>query len=874
MVGPAFASTFEMERPSAYVVPNERVENANADSESAVGIGVHVNEYFENSPSGPFFENDGFILRVVGTANTRKGIWYECESSQYDAFPSRPWLPNELVLGDDEGAWVDIGFSVAFYTGPCLQNSSLYSKVWLCSNGFLCFEGEYTNPSPPSVIPNCQSPNAFIAPYWSDLNPSGGTIRYGGFSYGVAYYFGVEWDVIDEANGEGQNFAVYIQKNSPYFTRKQNTIIFQYWDVSWSGNAFWGIEDQEGYKGVGGRYPISARSLEFQGWNANWEPYTPEIREMTIKLEKQDDQAEIYIGTDFWELSSCNLQWKAAQPAPEPWYYTAIRGGATLLMSTAIGMVFGPVGGLMFGTTVVGYETAEAFSKSLWQAQEANIKQHANTTENLAYVSVPTAGTEEWKGTQLSDYPVDTLIGAQIYWIFTDDNTEPHELKITVELKYYNYYEEKTIQTSVVLNVVRDAGNSIDNPNIREISPGTYIAFVGIGIYSPGTDDIKDFYKIWVKYYQTINIKMQPPKSANINFDLHLYNPNKILVASSTNGPNVTEQIVHLSTHSDGYWYIEVNATLGSGLYTLSADVYWAGCPFLYVWNGADYVIDNNLLAASEVSNGVDVEDYYKLEQPLVPKHQTKFLSLYSLQIKEFENEHSYLDQVKLLAIDHEPEVNVAVSSAGEILTYKNPYPPVICIDNYGNDLLDILTSPDNQYYIGHTDDYILLDFGNLDISNGAKLVLRTDWPIMPKCPCIKVQVLDSTGNWIDVTTISPRVYWATDIIDLSNYLSNTNEDIKIRLYFTNIHKIDYIGLDTTPQTEIHVTYSHLISAMHSEEGPVTFKLLRNDKNYAELVPNQQITLTFLLPRNPKHAERTFIFYTEGHYHTITPENP
>jgi hypothetical protein len=175
-----------------------------------------------------------------------------------------------------------------------------------------------------------------------------------------------------------------------------------------------------------------------------------------------------------------------------------------------------------------------------------------------------------------------------------------------------------------------------------------------------------------------------------------------------------------------------VYATLGEGLYNLEVKVQTSppgGCPFVFPWNGEEYVVDNNLLAASEVSNGADVEDYYKLEQNLVPKRRTKILSFYSLQIREFENEHSYIDQVKLLAVDHEHGVNVAVTPTGEILTYRSPHPPITCIDNYGNNLLDILRSPDNQYYVGQAGDYITLNFGDLHINDSAKLVLRTDWP-------------------------------------------------------------------------------------------------------------------------------------------------
>ena len=115
---PLHAHAFEMERPSDYVTVNRRVENAYADLLAAVGVGVHICSYKENTPDTPFVGRDGFMLRIVGTANTRKGIWYEYEPSESDAFPFKPNLPQQVTLGDDEGIWVDTGFPVAFYSGP------------------------------------------------------------------------------------------------------------------------------------------------------------------------------------------------------------------------------------------------------------------------------------------------------------------------------------------------------------------------------------------------------------------------------------------------------------------------------------------------------------------------------------------------------------------------------------------------------------------------------------------------------------------------------------------------------------------------------------------------------------------------------------
>jgi hypothetical protein len=295
-----------------------------------------------------------------------------------------------------------------------------------------------------------------------------------------------------------------------------------------------------------------------------------------------------------------------------------------------------------------------------------------------------------------------------------------------------------------------------------------------------------------------------------------------------------------------------------------------SGCPFVYVWNGQQYVIDNNLLPTSEASNQTDVEDYYKLERTLVPTYEGDWFSFYSLRIREFENEHAYLDQVKLLAVDHESDVHIAVSSNGNVLTYRDPIAPISCIDNDGEDRLsEILqvngnVSDPTTYYYGETGDHLLLNFGPVD-SEHAKLILRDDI----KCPicCIEVQVMDSDGDWHTVAVAAPRNYWSIEAVDLSEYVVEA-VDFLVRLYWTSPHRLDYVGLDLSPQEGIEVHEAQLITAIHSVEGNVKPLLKENDGNYAELTPNQQITLTILLPNN-LNEERTFILYTEGRYETI-----
>jgi len=115
-----------------------------------------------------------------------------------------------------------------------------------------------------------------------------------------------------------------------------------------------------------------------------------------------------------------------------------------------------------------------------------------------------------------------------------------------------------------------------------------------------------------------------------------------------------------------------------------------------------------------------------------------------------------------------------------------------------------------------------------------------------------------------------PRIYWATEIVDLSSWLPDADGDLKVRLLFTNTHRVDYVGLDTTPQESYTLRQGVLLWAIHSEQGSVGRKLRFEDEIYAELLPGQTIRLTFhLRPRDHPEAQRTFIVYSKGHYYTI-----
>lgn len=379
--------------------------------------------------------------------------------------------------------------------------------------------------------------------------------------------------------------------------------------------------------------------------------------------------------------------------------------------------------------------------------------------------------------------------------------------------------------------------------------------------YLFGSDN-DDWYKFYVESGEEIYISMKPPPY--VNFDLELYNKHNKLKAGSYRGAGVTDSIEY-TTDSSGWWKVRIKRILGSGVYSLNLHPCGSGgggCPFVYVWNGQRYVIDNNLLSASELSNGADVEDYCRLEQTLVRKD-----GKYSLLIGEFEHEHSYFDQVKLLAVDHDSDINIAVTPEGQFLTYKNPMSPTSCVDNNGTNRLNEIRYMDGNvsdpttHFYGLAGDHLTLNFGHVN-SEYAKLILRDD--MKSDVVCIEVQVMNEDGEWQTVSVLSPRAYWSIEAVDLSSYVVD-GQDFLVRLLWTSPHRLDYVGLDTTKQADYEMHEANLISAVHSTQDDVKELLTKSDSIYAELVPVEQIELEFTLPQNSKDT-RTFILYAEGRY--------
>jgi len=279
-------------------------------------------------------------------------------------------------------------------------------------------------------------------------------------------------------------------------------------------------------------------------------------------------------------------------------------------------------------------------------------------------------------------------------------------------------------------------------------------------------------------------------------------------------------------------------------------------CPFLYVWDGKQYTLIADFLDVTALGVLADENNYLLLDSDECVKIDGNRIKpkddLYLMQITEELNEIVYLDELKLLAVDHPADVDIYPNEMFitappfpefHIYAVKNARPPVSAIDHKGNDILAAISKRDRIYpdvqplgYLGMAEEHsVILDLG--DLSKAKKiLLLLTGWvnwgdstsnlavaqnrivdAISPY-----LQVINSRGEW---ETVIPSLGFhagldKTATIDLTGkFLTNPNV-----AEFARIREFGYIKITTN--MEIYWDRI-LVSTVVDDDLPMTITPLK-----------------------------------------------
>jgi tetratricopeptide (TPR) repeat protein len=259
-----------------------------------------------------------------------------------------------------------------------------------------------------------------------------------------------------------------------------------------------------------------------------------------------------------------------------------------------------------------------------------------------------------------------------------------------------------------------------------------------------------------------------------------------------------------------------------------------SSCPVLFAWNGERYEFVSDIIGAAIVGHWVgpgqrnisDPDEYVKVPGTLLQPRDGRL----SLRLMEPMEELIYLDQARLLAVDHPADVAVFPNEyfaatipppEFKVVVSRGARPPQGAWDDKGRDVLDLLLETDRRYVEGFALDRfkgfaelhaLELDLGEWNAERPLRLILRGfieyftansvyaahQTGVYAAVPY--VEALDESGQWVRVIDDMgfPAGLARTMVADLTGRVPPGTRRIRI---VTNLQIYwDQVLIDNSPE--------------------------------------------------------------------------
>ncbi len=276
--------------------------------------------------------------------------------------------------------------------------------------------------------------------------------------------------------------------------------------------------------------------------------------------------------------------------------------------------------------------------------------------------------------------------------------------------------------------------------------------------------------------------------------------------------------LVHWFNWPQGSAEVPVNCK--EPLFALELTIQEGSCPYLYAWNGKGFQFVTDILGAAPLGLPISEARYIDADpEELVwigndrtfPARDGK----YELQITEELREVLYLDEAKLVVVDHEPGTEVHSTDKllpgkpfphGEFLTLHHEHPLQRAETLDAQNITDVLKSIDGRRISppklrtpqlrGLAEPHgLVLDFGPLDASKPLVLVMNgwlrfgggmanvaasQDSALPFPFPLLEAEVAPGTWKAVDVTVGAPAGKTKTILVDLEGKLQTGTRRLRL----------------------------------------------------------------------------------------------
>ncbi|MBN1824966.1 MAG: carboxypeptidase regulatory-like domain-containing protein [Candidatus Eisenbacteria bacterium] len=214
-----------------------------------VPFSITVGAVATSDPTGP----DGYGYYAFD--DTDAGYPEAPVYSWVELDPSYGGDGTEIVLGDN-GTYQDKSVVIAL-PFPFQYYGESYDTITVCSNGWISMGRSPSVAYRNWIIPGSGGPNGMIAPFWDDLDQSGGGAVYRKYDAANNRYI-IEWSRMEQCDwGTDETFELILYDPAHHTTdTNDGIIVFQYYDVNqydaypYNGYATVGIENLDQSDGL------------------------------------------------------------------------------------------------------------------------------------------------------------------------------------------------------------------------------------------------------------------------------------------------------------------------------------------------------------------------------------------------------------------------------------------------------------------------------------------------------------------------------------------------------------------------------------------------------------------------------------------------
>jgi Tfp pilus assembly protein PilF len=195
-----------------------------------------------------------------------------------------------------------------------------------------------------------------------------------------------------------------------------------------------------------------------------------------------------------------------------------------------------------------------------------------------------------------------------------------------------------------------------------------------------------------------------------------------------------------------GVYQDEIDLAANEPHELLEIDRRGSSCPVLFAWNGNRYELISDVIGAAVFGHWIgpnqrdlpDPDEYIKIDGSRVRPLNGRLSFTFAEPMEEI----NYLDQARLVAVDHPADFDIYPNERFvanppfpefKIITAQHPHPPVGAWDDQGHDVLPSLAATDHHYvtgfkllrFAGFAEPHsLVLDLGKWDPSRPLHLLL------------------------------------------------------------------------------------------------------------------------------------------------------